>query len=454
MILPQGMIVTHRALKNIGNARELVQRLLSLSENEPVFVLDGGGARPDANRLIAGIRPSMAVELDHDDPRETLSKIELAARRFPFCFFTLSYELGRKLQRIGPPRRSSEPDAYLFACDSAVVHDYETGVTSVAGDARRIAETESLLRDALPFNSAVSATARLVPEESRGSYGAKVERVRELIRSGLTYQTNLTQRFSVDLPEGPSPAVVFLRLREAHPAPFAAYATRSGSTVVSASPERFFSLRGRSVTASPIKGTRPRSADPLIDAEMRRALSESEKDRAENVMIVDLLRNDLGRVCEYGSVRVAALCEIEDHPSLFHMVSTIEGRTREETGIAALIGALFPCGSITGAPKISTMRIIDELEPVPRGLSMGAIGYFARDGLSATPGSVPEADLSVAIRTLVARGGRAEFNVGGGIVIDSDPEDEYLEALAKATALADALGVSAQLRELIHPDGV
>ncbi|HNU08886.1 MAG TPA: chorismate-binding protein, partial [Pyrinomonadaceae bacterium] len=184
--------------------------------------------------------------------------------------------------------------------------------------------------------------------------------------------------------------------------------------------------------------TRPRGDGTDSDDALRKALRDSEKDRAENVMIVDLLRNDLGRICEFGSVEVERLCEIEEHPSVFHLVSTIHGKLRSDWRLSDVFRALFPCGSITGAPKFSTMKIIDAIESTPRGLSMGAIGYFARNGLFGNEPR-PAVDTSVAIRTMVVRGNRAEFNVGGGIVIDSDADDEYLESLTKATALLDSL---------------
>ena len=161
-------------------------------------------------------------------------------------------------------------------------------------------------------------------------------------------------------------------------------------------------------------------------------------------MIVDLLRNDLGRVCEYGSVHVEKLCDLEEHPTLFHLVSTISGELKENTKPSEILKALFPCGSITGAPKISTMRIIDQIEPSPRGLSMGAIGYYLPEGFGEinSPLSTLNSrlDLSVAIRTMVIRDQTATFNVGGGIVIDSDPESEYAETLTKAKALLEAIG--------------
>jgi para-aminobenzoate synthetase component 1 len=300
-----------------------------------------------------------------------------------------------------------------------------------------------------------SDSIRVTSEIPKREYTSKIEEIKELIRDGETYQTNLTQKISGTLPPGLSPQEIFLRLREKHPSEFSAFLDRGSDFVVSISPERFFRVRDLSpvsnarIIASPIKGTRPRGRDPETDAKLMSELGASEKDRAENTMIVDLLRNDLGRVCEYGSVEVAELCEIEELPSLFHLVSTIEGDVRPGQRFSDLLRALFPCGSISGCPKLRTMEIIETLEPSPRGLSMGAIGHSLRTKdfplLADAFGSKASDDafcfdLSVAIRTMVIQNGRFEFNVGGGIVIDSDPDAEYAESLDKAKALLAALG--------------
>ncbi|HBR58302.1 MAG TPA: hypothetical protein DEA22_12690 [Blastocatellia bacterium] len=278
---------------------------------------------------------------------------------------------------------------------------------------------------------------------TKDEYFAAIESIKERIRRGDTYQVNLTQQLTARFPSGFRPEINFSRLRALHPAPFAAFLRRNRSSVVSASPEQFIRIETkgseRIITASPIKGTRPRGITPSGDKKLSKELISSEKDRAENVMIVDLLRNDLGRICSFGDVRVTSLCNLEQHPSLFHLVSTITGKLEGNPGIAPVIKALFPCGSITGAPKISTIRIIDEIEPVPRGLSMGAIGFMIPP-----EGFLPFSDfleMSVAIRTMVVRDQEAIFNVGGGIVIDSDPEKEYEESLLKAKALFSALSI-------------
>jgi para-aminobenzoate synthetase component 1 len=273
---------------------------------------------------------------------------------------------------------------------------------------------------------------------TRDEYVAAVHRIKTRIAAGDIYQANLTQQLSIKVAKDLRPEHIFLRLRRHHPASFAAFIRRRRDTVISASPERFLRVEAsghasaRCVEAWPIKGTRPRGRNAEEDERLRAELRSSEKDRAENVMIVDLLRNDLGRVCEYGSIEVPELFTIQEHPTLFHLVSKVRGRLREQVKAGDLLRASFPCGSVTGAPKIRAMEIIDEVETAPRGLSMGAIGYFSFDGAL---------DLSVAIRTMTVMDGTARFNVGGGIVADSDPLLEYEESLVKARALLHALGI-------------
>jgi para-aminobenzoate synthetase component 1 len=203
-----------------------------------------------------------------------------------------------------------------------------------------------------------------------------------------------------------------------------------GADVVSASPERFVSVRGDRIETRPIKGTRPRGRDPAADAALAAELAASEKDRAENVMIVDLARNDLGRVARYGTVAVERLCELERHPGVHHLVSTVSARLRPGIGTADVIRATFPPGSVTGAPKVRAMSIIDELEPVRRGPYCGAIGWFGGGDL----------ELSVAIRTFVSAGERLHLHVGGAVTSDSDPSGEWQETMHKAARLLDAAG--------------
>ncbi|MDO8614859.1 MAG: aminodeoxychorismate synthase component I [Dehalococcoidia bacterium] len=265
---------------------------------------------------------------------------------------------------------------------------------------------------------------------SRSSYESAVGRALEYIRAGDIYQVNLSQRFEAPCPEDPFD--VYLRLRAQSPAPFAAFLRYRDSAVLSSSPERFLSYRpaDRLVETRPIKGTRPRGARPQDDRSLAADLLASEKDRAENVMIVDLERNDLGRVAETGSVRVTGLFELETYATVHHLTSTVQARLGADRDLVDLLRATFPGGSITGAPKIRAMEIIDELEPVARGVYSGSIGYVTFGG---------EMDVNIAIRTMVVKPGTAYFHVGGGIVADSDPAQEFEETLHKGAAMARVL---------------
>jgi para-aminobenzoate synthetase component I len=260
-------------------------------------------------------------------------------------------------------------------------------------------------------------------------YLAAVARVREYIVAGDIFQANLSQRLEAEY--AGDPWSLYRQLRAINPAPFAAYFEAPGLAVVSASPERFIQVGvGGAVETRPIKGTSPRGIGPEHDAHLGRALTESEKDRAENLMIVDLLRNDLSRVCVPGSVRVPELFALEHYSTVHHLVSTVVGHLGPGADAIGLLRAAFPGGSITGAPKVRAMEIIAELEPSRRGVYCGTVVYVSLTGA---------ADSSIVIRTYLARHGRVYFSVGGGIVADSDPEAEYRETLDKARALIAAL---------------
>lgn len=269
-----------------------------------------------------------------------------------------------------------------------------------------------------------------VPNMSRAEYVHKVEQIKEYIRAGDVYQVNLTMRWAVKTTA--TPRQIYDRLCEINPAPYGALLEYDDFAIISASPELFLDVHDGRVITRPIKGTRPRTGDPTKDATARRDLETSEKERAELNMIVDLMRNDLGRVCEYGSVRVTDPGSIEEHPTVFHRVATIEGRLAEGKTNLDLLRATFPAGSITGAPKIRAMQIIRELEPTPRGVYCGSIGWIGSDGSMC---------MNVAIRTMVQVGDTVYVHAGSGIVADSDPEQEYEETLLKAKAMFQALGV-------------
>lgn len=261
-----------------------------------------------------------------------------------------------------------------------------------------------------------------------GDFCSRVRRAQEYIRQGDIYQVNLSHRMAAVT--GRHGWQVYQKLLESSPAPFSAYLHCGSFQLASSSPELFLSMSGSRVTTRPIKGTRPRDPDPQRDAEMANDLAQSPKERAELVMITDLLRNDLGRFCEYGSVEVPQLARVERFPHVQHLVSTVKGLMRPEISHLGALASSFPGGSITGAPKLRAMQIIDELEAVARGPYSGALGYI---------GFNRESQLSIAIRTAVCRRGNAWYHVGAGIVADSMPEAEYEETMAKGAGFRSAL---------------
>jgi para-aminobenzoate synthetase component 1 len=262
----------------------------------------------------------------------------------------------------------------------------------------------------------------------RSDFISAVERAQRYIRAGDIYQVNLSQRLAAEC--GYSGWELFEQLSAVSPAPFAAFLDCGEFQIASSSPEQFLRLSGSHIQTRPIKGTRPRSADPTRDAQLTYELQTSAKEMAELVMITDLLRNDLGRVCEFGSVQVPELVRLERFAQVQHLVSTVEGRLRKDVTHFAAFASCFPGGSVTGAPKFRAMEIIDELEPISRGPYTGAIGYL---------GFNRESQLSITIRTAICRDGVAHFHVGAGIVADSNPEAEYEETLAKARGFFEAL---------------
>lgn len=270
--------------------------------------------------------------------------------------------------------------------------------------------------------------ANLCSNFTRSRYQKAVDAARQYIIAGDIFQVNLSQRFETDL-KIPT-FELYQRLRSINPAPFASYLNFGDTIIVSSSPERFLRLKDGVVQTRPIKGTRPRGQGKRQDELLAEELLRSEKDKAEHIMIVDLERNDLGRVCEYGSVKVSEPMILESYPTVHHLVSTVEGRLAQDKDAIDLLRACFPGGSITGAPKVRAMEIIDELEPTKRSIYTGSIGYVSFDG---------QMNLNIVIRTFLATGGKVCFQVGGGVVFDSKPEEEYIETLDKAKALIQAL---------------
>lgn len=263
-------------------------------------------------------------------------------------------------------------------------------------------------------------------------YEQAVQTAKEYILAGDIFEVNLSQCFRCTVPDDFHPFALYQRLKSLNPAPFAGFFNTGSMTVISSSPERFVRCTDHQITSCPIKGTAKRSPNPTLDKQSALQLLNSEKDKAENVMIVDLMRNDLSRVCLPHSVQVPKLCELQTFETVHHLVSTVEGTLAPQYSAVDLLQAVFPGGSITGAPKIRAMEIITELEQQPRGPYCGSLGYLGFDG---------NLDTSIAIRTLTLIQNTLYWQAGGAITIDSDPAEEYLETLAKAAALTKALVV-------------
>jgi len=360
----------------------------------------------------------------------------------------LSYDMKDFIEDL-PDAASGDlglPDCVMGFYDTVVIHDNFSDSVYISScglpfsgakgrrkASERLAKFKAMTKEKF---SAVAARApsrgaagRIASNFSRPAYIDAVKRAKAYIKKGDIYQVNLSQRFRAGLDT--DPADLYYELRKASPAPFAAYLGFGDFAVLSSSPERFLLKRGRYVETRPIKGTRPRGRDAAGDAAMERELAGSVKDNAEHIMIVDLERNDLGKVCDYGSVMLAGDAAVERYANVFHLVSTVSGTLKKGVGPIDCLRAAFPGGSITGAPKVRSMEIIEELEPVKRSVYTGAIGYISFGG---------GMDMSIAIRTLIVKGGAAYFSVGGGIVADSDPEAEYQETLDKAAGILRALG--------------
>ncbi|MEW6304056.1 MAG: aminodeoxychorismate synthase component I [Verrucomicrobiota bacterium] len=384
---------------------------------------------------------------------ELLDEIDLP---FPLggCFGFWGYDLKQFVE----PRLSRHavndvelPDCHVGFYDSLVVFDHRLGKTwivstGVQPDGSRQAEQARRQlehwqqrlaaepKETLTREGPAGQGSRVMSNLTRAEFIEKVERAQRYIRAGDIYQVNLSQRLAAECRwHGWE---VFQRLSAVSPAPFAAYLDCGEFQLASSSPESFLRMSGSHIQTRPIKGTRPRSADATRDAQLTYELQTSQKEMAELVMITDLLRNDLGKVCDFGSVQVPELVRLERYPQVQHLVSTVEGRLRNDVTHFAAFASCFPGGSITGAPKIRAMEIIDELEPVTRGPYTGALGYL---------GFNRESQLSIIIRTAVCQEGMVYFPVGAGIVADSVAAAEYDETIAKARGFLAALNLPAQV---------
>lgn len=383
----------------------------------------------------------------NDDPIRTLQtvierifgKVQQTSGQFqrvPFTFGALGYfgyDLGRSFENL--PQRAEQdlsmPDMAVGLFTWSVVKDNHSGAFFVCRAHADAGPDDTQLRnwlDTAPQDTQFALTSDWSANMDKAAYKEKLAAIHAYLQAGDCYQVNLAQRFSADF-DG-SPYAAYQILKEANHAPFSAFIHLPHGAVLSISPERFLSVKDGKVQTKPIKGTRPRQNNPELDSQMQERLRQSEKDRAENLMIVDLLRNDLSKHCRAGSVDVPALFEIESFPAVHHLVSTVVGELENGHSPLDLLRGAFPGGSITGAPKIRAMEIIEELEPHRRNLYCGSIGYLDVHG---------RMDTSICIRTLICEDKRIHCWAGGGIVLDSDADAEYQECLDKVAKILPVL---------------
>ncbi len=407
----------------------------SIFASSPVAILTAKG------KHVSGREPGQAGSW-YGDPLEAFDRFQqrfepdFALEVPPFCGGAvgyLAYELKNTIERL--PQTAKDdlglPDLYLFYPSEIVIHNRRSGKVThtelgfCGSDGRDL----GLLQTTPLMKSAPSATSGpLASNFTRHRYLRAVEAVRHYIREGDIYQVNLSQRFS--FPLRGDPLQLFLRFHHRNPAPFYAFIRAADHAILSTSMERFLYRRGDTIETRPIKGTRMRGATPAEDRRLREELASSRKDDAELSMIVDLLRNDLGRICRPRTVRVREHKRIEAYENVYHLVSIVTGTLVDAASYGQIIGTTFPGGSITGCPKIRAMEIIDELEPQVRHVYTGAIGYF---------GWHDNMDLNIAIRTGIHARNQCHFAVGGGVVYDSDPVDEYEETLHKGRTLFELI---------------
>jgi anthranilate synthase component 1 len=352
----------------------------------------------------------------------------------------LGYELAQEVEpHLKLPRTPLPWIALALRTPCALVHDLKGGRVLAVAESHAAGALDALERDVRALASAAplndSLTIRSVEEEDPDLYLARVARAKDYVRAGDIYQANLSRPWDVTLsaPGASAAAALYARLRAANPAPFAALAQWQGVAIVSSSPERLVRVRGRHVDTRPIAGTRPRRGGAAADLREMSELAAHPKERAEHIMLIDLERNDLGRVCEPGSVRVDELMTIESYTHVHHIVSNVSGILRPEVTPIGALRAVFPGGTITGVPKFRCMQIIAELEGSGRGAYTGSLGYLTLDG---------RLDVNILIRTMTLQDGHLQFHAGAGIVADSDPERELEETRAKARGLLAALGAA------------
>ncbi|USP56543.1 aminodeoxychorismate synthase component I [Aeromonas veronii] len=393
---------------------------------------------------VTTLRVGANISKHHEDPlallahtqQQLLGELDLCSTHLPFIGGALGlfgYDLGRRFERL-PVQATADiavPDMAVGIYDWALLRNVATDDWQLvhwgdkAGLAKRLAWLEQQQAKPAPT---FALQGSWQSNMSRAEYGEKFARIQEYLAAGDCYQINLTQRFSA--PYQGDEWQAYCLLATANKAPFSAFIRLPDSALLSLSPERFLLLDGSHIETKPIKGTRPRHPDPATDRQVARELAQADKDRSENLMIVDLLRNDIGRVSRPGSVSVPHLFAVESFPAVHHLVSTIHGELDARWQGVDLLRACFPGGSITGAPKIRAMEIIEELEPQRRNAYCGSIGYLSQHG---------RMDTSICIRTLIAEAGRLHCWAGGGIIADSDADSEYQETYDKVARILPPL---------------
>jgi anthranilate synthase component I len=394
--------------------------------------LEAEGMRPSGTEFLAALEHWWRTESRAPRPRG-------GAFNGGWALY-LGYELAQEIEpHLELPRTPLPWQAFALRTPCALVHDHTDDRVYAVAEEDATSELEQVVAEARAAAAPMEGTLTVesVREEDPGAFLERVRCAKEYVRAGDVYQANLSRPWVVELAASAharadsATAALYQRLRAANPAPFAALAQWREVALLSSSPERLVRVSGRRVDTRPIAGTRPRSRQPSADAAEMSALAAHPKERAEHIMLIDLERNDLGRVCEAGSVRVDELMSIESYAHVHHIVSNVSGVLRPEVTPIGALRAVFPGGTITGCPKFRCMQIIAELEGVGRGAYTGSLGYLTRDGCL---------DVNILIRTMTLQGRRVEFRAGAGIVADSDPEHELEETRAKARGLLRAFG--------------
>jgi anthranilate synthase component 1 len=425
-----------------------VSAFLKLREpGTPSFLLESADHGRVGRYSFIGVKPRTVLRwsLGDDGDPYALAAAELAANRQPRITgnppFTggavgfFGYDLVRTVEPLGPPNPDplGTPDMALIFTSSLLVFDHlQRTLTAVAEDAEEIAEIKSKLAGPLPRGGRAGKPAPTPPtlesNMTREQFEANVARIIEYIRAGDAYQVVPSQRWTAETPV--SAFSIYRGLRAVNPSPYMYFLDFGDFEVAGASPEPLITVTGSRVTTTPIAGTRPRGATPEEDARIAEELLADQKERAEHVMLVDMGRNDIGRVCEYGSVAVDDFMTVENYSHVMHIVSNVSGRLREGVGALDALRSVNPVGTLSGAPKVRAMEIIDELEPVKRCGYGGAIGYASYTG---------DLDTCVHIRTAVVKDGLVHVQAGGGTVADATPANEYEESVAKSRALRAAI---------------